>query len=106
MERSANDVDFNLCTSSSCLIKPRADRIINKQLKRDIPPPWGNSTADNWRNRLERKNFFCYLLILLTYEEEAFAIVNTPPFNSFFCVQNVVSLYNISRFSGSLVMRI
>jgi len=50
VERSADDVDFNLCTSSSSLVKPRVERIINKQLKRDIPPPWGNSTADNWRN--------------------------------------------------------
>ena len=51
MEKNANTVDVSLCTSSSSLFKPRAERIINKHLKKDIPPPWGNSTADNWRNR-------------------------------------------------------
>lgn len=52
-------VDVSLCTSSSSLVKPRAERILNKHLKKDIPPPWGNGTADNWRNRLERKfNYF------------------------------------------------
>lgn len=81
MERSADDVDFNLCTSSSSLVKPRAERIINKQLKRDIPPPWGNSTADNWRNRLERKN--------------ASACVFLLSYNSFNCVDEAFDIFNI-----------
>ncbi|XP_020621129.1 coiled-coil domain-containing protein 87-like [Orbicella faveolata] len=50
VEKSADDVDVSLCTSSSSLVKPRAERILNKQLKKDIPPPWGNNAADNWRN--------------------------------------------------------
>ncbi|KAL9986945.1 hypothetical protein ACROYT_G001163 [Oculina patagonica] len=50
VERSADMVDVSLCTSSSSLVKPRAERILNKHLKKDIPPPWGNGTADNWRN--------------------------------------------------------
>lgn len=51
VERTAETVDFSLCTSSSSLCKPRAERVMNNNLTKDIPPPWGNSTADNWRNR-------------------------------------------------------
>jgi len=87
VEKSADDVDVSLCTSSSSLVKPRAERILNKQLKKGIPPPWGNNTADNWRNRFERKNtsacfLFVYLFVcFLSYkslncDEEAFAIFN------------------------------
>jgi len=50
VEKSATTVDVSLCTSSASLNKPRAGRVINKHLKKAIPPPWGNSTADNWRN--------------------------------------------------------
>ena len=55
MEKSADMVDVSQCTASTSLIKPRAERILNKHLKKDIPPPWGNSAVDNWRNRLRRK---------------------------------------------------
>ena len=53
VEKNASKVDISLCTSSSSLDKPRVERIINNHLKKTIPPPWGNSTADNWRNRCE-----------------------------------------------------
>lgn len=80
MEKSADDVDVFLCTSSSSLDKPRAERILNKNLKKDIPPPWGSNTADYWRNRLEETTFklvfvwlFCFVLF---FDEEALAIFN------------------------------
>lgn len=50
VEKSANTVDVTLCTSSTSLYKPRVQRIVNKHLKRDSPPPWGKDTAENWRN--------------------------------------------------------
>lgn len=50
VERSASTVDVSLCTSSSSLHKPRTERIVNEYLEKHIPPPWGNTTADNWRN--------------------------------------------------------
>ena len=68
MEKSADDVDVCLCTSSSSLVKPRAERILNQNLKKDIPPPWGSNTADNWRNRFGRNNTstcFCFVFYLL-----------------------------------------
>ena len=67
MEKSADDVDVALCTSSSSLVKPRAERILNKNLKKDVPPPWGSNTADNWRNRLEERALqlvFCFYFVL------------------------------------------
>ena len=63
VEKSADDVDVILCTSSSSVVKPRAERILNKNLKKDIPPPWGSNTADNWRNRSEERALqlvFCF----------------------------------------------
>ena len=69
MEKSADDVDVVLCTSSSSLVKPRAERILNKNLKKDIPPPWGSNTADNWRNRLEERALqlvFCLLVCFVS----------------------------------------
>jgi len=65
VEKSADDVDVVLCTSSSSLVKPRAERILNKNLKKDMPPPWGNNTADNWRNRFERNTSACFLFVCL-----------------------------------------
>ncbi|XP_058945036.2 coiled-coil domain-containing protein 87 isoform X1 [Pocillopora verrucosa] len=50
VERTTETVDLTLCTSSSSLCKPRAERVMNNNLAKDIPPPWGNGTADNWRN--------------------------------------------------------
>lgn len=81
MEKSADDVDIFLCTSSSSLDKPRAERILNKNLKKDIPPPWGSNTADYWRNRLEKNNIstcFCLVVLffVLFFDEEALAIFN------------------------------
>ena len=79
VEKSADDVDVMLCTSSSSLVKPRAERILNKNLKKDIPPPWANNTADNWRNRFERNNTLtsCFSSYnSLNCDEEAFAIFN------------------------------
>ena len=67
MEKSADDVDVTLCTSSSSLVKPRAERILNKNLKKDIPPPWGNNTADNWRNRFERTLQFGFCLFVCLF---------------------------------------
>ena len=64
MEKSANTVDVTLCTSSTSLYKPRVERIVNKHLKRDSPPPWGKDTAENWRNRFERTLQYDYAFLL------------------------------------------
>ena len=51
MEKTAPDVDVTLATASCTLTRPQAERIINPELHQPSLPPWGEGTADGWRNR-------------------------------------------------------
>ncbi|XP_031563781.1 coiled-coil domain-containing protein 87-like [Actinia tenebrosa] len=50
VQNAATNIDMSCCTSSSTLLKPRSERIINENLRGNNKPPWGNDGADNWRN--------------------------------------------------------
>lgn len=51
MENHATGVNVSSTVHSTMLSGNKDGRIINQSLHRDILPPWGKSSVDEWKNR-------------------------------------------------------